>query len=930
MRGAFVVGCIVPSSPLLTNPTLRALVAIALFTYTAQNMLNVSIAPLSRALELPEWIVGAAVSLAAAAVTALSQFWGRRSIAWGRRRVILLALFLALTAGALFSAAVWARAAGSIGAFLAAGAIMAARGPFFGAAVAAIPPTGQALVAEVTPDEASRVRGTSAFSGAINLSVMVGSLVSSALGAWWIFGPVHATPIFVLVALGIALIWLPRDGTSTRTRRRLPRLTGEDTEPGQAAPASSIEGAGDGASAATTDGKLPPRVRWTDRRIAPWIASVFGIYFANGVVQITMGFLVQDRGGRHAHAADRRATPGMGASRPAARGHDARPYCPHVPDPRADAVGGRGLDLRDGRRLGHGLPRLLSRRVPGGERARAGRHRRRHQRDRRNHLDRRPRERHRLVRLGAPVAVPGGTVPGRLVLLVLLVAAAQAGRRVPCARLGRVPHASQRAQRYPRGVRKPYAKEPPVAQETRTETDSMGAVEVPANRYWGAQTERSLHNFDIGRNTFVWGRPMVRALGILKKSAALANAELGELPADIANYIAQAGDEVISGKLDDNFPLVVFQTGSGTQSNMNANEVISNRAIELAGGTMGTKSPVHPNDHVNRGQSSNDTFPTAMHIAVVSELHDMYPRVRQLRDTLDKKAKEFDDVIMVGRTHLQDATPIRLGQVISGWVAQIDFALDGIEYADTRARELAIGGTAVGTGLNAHPKFGELTAKKISEETGIEFKQADNLFAALGAHDALVLVSGALRVLADALMKIANDVRWYASGPRNGIGELLIPENEPGSSIMPGKVNPTQCEAMTMVATQVFGNDATVGFAGSQGNFQLNVFKPVMAWNVLESIRLLGDACVSFDTHCAYGIEPNYEKIQHNLDINLMQVTALNRHIGYDKASKIAKNAHHKGLSLRESALELGFLTAEEFDAWVVPADMTHPSAADE
>ncbi|MBF0965742.1 MAG: class II fumarate hydratase [Actinomyces bouchesdurhonensis] len=469
-----------------------------------------------------------------------------------------------------------------------------------------------------------------------------------------------------------------------------------------------------------------------------------------------------------------------------------------------------------------------------------------------------------------------------------------------------------------------------MAQETRTETDSMGAVEVPANRYWGAQTERSLHNFDIGRNTFVWGRPMVRALGILKKSAALANAELGELPADIAGYIAQAGDEVISGKLDDNFPLVVFQTGSGTQSNMNANEVISNRAIELAGGTMGTKSPVHPNDHVNRGQSSNDTFPTAMHIAVVSELHDMFPRVRQLGDTLDKKAKEFDDVIMVGRTHLQDATPIRLGQVISGWVAQIDFALDGIEYADTRARELAIGGTAVGTGLNAHPKFGELTAKKISEETGIEFKQASNLFAALGAHDALVLVSGALRVLADALMKIANDVRWYASGPRNGIGELIIPENEPGSSIMPGKVNPTQCEAMTMVATQVFGNDATVGFAGSQGNFQLNVFKPVMAWNVLESIRLLGDVCVSFDTHCAYGIEPNYEKIKHNLNINLMQVTALNRHIGYDKASKIAKNAHHKGLSLRESALELGFLTAEEFDAWVVPADMTHPSAADE
>ena len=469
-----------------------------------------------------------------------------------------------------------------------------------------------------------------------------------------------------------------------------------------------------------------------------------------------------------------------------------------------------------------------------------------------------------------------------------------------------------------------------MAENTRTESDSMGTVEVAVDRYWGAQTERSLHNFDIGRNTFVWGRPMVRALGTLKKAAALANAELGELPQDIADLIARAADEVIDGKLDDHFPLVVFQTGSGTQSNMNANEVISNRAIELAGGVMGSKTPVHPNDHVNRGQSSNDTFPTAMHIAVVQELQAMYPRVEQLRNTLDAKSKEYADVVMVGRTHLQDATPITLGQVISGWVAQIDFALDGIRYADSRARELAIGGTAVGTGLNAHPAFGKLAAKKISEETGIEFKQADNLFAALGAHDALVLVSGSLRVLADALMKIANDVRWYASGPRDGIGELIIPENEPGSSIMPGKVNPTQCEAMTMVATQVFGNDATVGFAGSQGNFQLNVFKPVMAWNVLESIRLLGDACVSFDIHCAYGIEPNREKIQHHLDINLMLVTALNRHIGYDKASKIAKNAHHKGISLRESALELGFVTPEDFDAWVVPADMTHPSAADQ
>ena len=464
--------------------------------------------------------------------------------------------------------------------------------------------------------------------------------------------------------------------------------------------------------------------------------------------------------------------------------------------------------------------------------------------------------------------------------------------------------------------------------KTRTESDSMGTIEVPADHHWGAQTERSLHNFEIGRSTFVWNRPMIRALGVLKKSAALANGELGELPADIAALVAQAADEVIAGDLDDDFPLVVFQTGSGTQSNMNANEVISNRAIEIAGGEMGTKSPVHPNDHVNRGQSSNDTFPTAMHIAVVEQLNNkLYPDVAKLRDTLDAKAKEFKDIVMVGRTHLQDATPILLGQVISGWVAQIDFALDGVRYADSRARELAIGGTAVGTGLNSHPDFGPLAAKKMSEETGIEFKQADNLFASLSAHDALVQVSGSLRVLADALMKIANDVRWYASGPRNGIGELIIPENEPGSSIMPGKVNPTQSEAMTMVATKVFGNDATVGFAGSQGNFQLNVFKPVMAWAVLESIELLGDSCRMFNDHCAVGIEPNYEKIQHNLDINLMQVTALNRHIGYDKASKIAKNAHKKGSSLKESALELGFVTSEEFDQWVVPVDMTHPSA---
>lgn len=469
-----------------------------------------------------------------------------------------------------------------------------------------------------------------------------------------------------------------------------------------------------------------------------------------------------------------------------------------------------------------------------------------------------------------------------------------------------------------------------MTENTRIETDSMGEVKVANDRYWGAQTERSLHNFNIGRETFVWGRPMVKALGTLKKSAALANAELGELPQDIADLISQAGDQVIAGELDDHFPLVVFQTGSGTQSNMNVNEVISNRGIEIAGGEMGSKTPVHPNDHVNRGQSSNDTFPTAMHIAIVQELQNMYPRVRQLRDTFAKKAEKYNDVIMVGRTHLQDATPVRLSQVFDSWVAQIDFALEGIEYADSRARELAIGGTAVGTGLNAHPEFGALCAKKISEETGIEFKQADNLFAALGAHDALVLVSGALTVLSDALMKIANDVRWYASGPRNGIGELIIPENEPGSSIMPGKVNPTQCEAMTMVATKVFGNNATVGFAGSQGNFQLNVYKPVMAWAILESIQLLGDTCVSFDENCAYGIEPNLEKIEENLNTNLMQVTALNRHIGYDKASKIAKNAHKKGLSLKESALELEYLTEEEFNKWVVPADMCQPSIAED
>jgi fumarate hydratase, class II len=371
----------------------------------------------------------------------------------------------------------------------------------------------------------------------------------------------------------------------------------------------------------------------------------------------------------------------------------------------------------------------------------------------------------------------------------------------------------------------------------------------------------------------------------------------------------------------------VFQTGSGTQSNMNANEVISNRAIEILGGDMGSKSPVHPNDHVNRGQSSNDTFPTAMHIAIVLELHDrLYGQVQALRDVLADKAAQFAGVVKVGRTHLQDATPITLGQEIGGWVAQLDFALEQVRHAEQGLGDLAIGGTAVGTGLNAHPDFGTTTARRISELTGHEFRQASNLFAALSAHDALVNVSGALRVLAMAAMKIANDVRWLASGPRNGIGEITIPENEPGSSIMPGKVNPTQCEALTMVATRVFGNDATVGFAGSQGNFQLNVYKPVMAHAVLESIRLLGDSCQAFTDNCAVGIEPNHARIEANLASNLMQVTALNRHIGYDKAAAIAKKAHKEGTSLREAALASGHVTGEEFDAWVVPIDMTHPS----
>ena len=462
----------------------------------------------------------------------------------------------------------------------------------------------------------------------------------------------------------------------------------------------------------------------------------------------------------------------------------------------------------------------------------------------------------------------------------------------------------------------------------RSETDSMGTIDVPADCLWGAQTQRSILNFPIGVVRFRWQAPMIRALGILKKASALANAELGELPPELAPWIIAAADEVIDGKLNDQFPLVVFQTGSGTQSNMNANEVIANRAIVMTGGELGSKTPVHPNDHVNRGQSSNDTFPTAMHIAVAEQVHGrLLPAVAQLRDTLAAKAEACKDIVKTGRTHLQDATPVTLGQEIGAWAAQLDFGLQAVKNALPGVYDLAIGGTAVGTGLNAHPRFGETAAQHIAAITGLPFRSADNKFFALSAHDALVSLSAALRTLAGGLMKMANDVRWLASGPRCGIGELNIPENEPGSSIMPGKVNPTQCEALTMVCVQVFGNDAAVAFGGSQGNFQLNVYKPVMVHNVLESIELMADACGAFNAHCATGIEPNRAKIEENLEKNLMLVTALNRHIGYDNAAKIAKKAHKEGMTLRAAALESGLVTNEEYDQWIVPLDMTRPDS---
>jgi fumarate hydratase, class II len=460
----------------------------------------------------------------------------------------------------------------------------------------------------------------------------------------------------------------------------------------------------------------------------------------------------------------------------------------------------------------------------------------------------------------------------------------------------------------------------------RIEHDSLGKVEVPADRLWGAQTERSRQNFVIGVQRYRWGRPVIRALGILKKCAALANAELGQLPRDKAELIARAAQEVIDGKLDDEFPLVVFQTGSGTQTNMNANEVIANRAIQLTGGALGSQKPIHPNDDVNRSQSSNDAFPTVMHIGTVEQMHKaLFPAIRLLRDTLAAKSKAFSEIVMVGRTHLQDATPLTLGQIISGWVAQLDDAQAAIERSFAGVLELALGGTAVGTGLNAPARFGEVAARKIAEETGRPFVTAPNKFAALSAHDAMGNVSGALRTLAGALMKIANDVRWHACGPRAGFAEILIPENEPGSSIMPGKINPTQCEALTMVAVQVFGNDHAVAFAGSQGNFQLNVYKPVILHNVLESIQLLAEAIRSFHDHCAVGIEPNKKRIRANLENSLMLVTALNPHIGYEKAAQISLKAYHEDLTLREAALRLGYVTEQQFDEWVRPQDMTHP-----
>jgi fumarate hydratase, class II len=460
--------------------------------------------------------------------------------------------------------------------------------------------------------------------------------------------------------------------------------------------------------------------------------------------------------------------------------------------------------------------------------------------------------------------------------------------------------------------------------QTRTESDSMGKIEVPVDRYYGAQTARSLIHFDIGNDTMP--PELIRAFGILKKAAALVNQDLGKLSADKAGLITRAADEVIAGKLDGHFPLRIWQTGSGTQTNMNANEVISNRAIEIAGGAMGSKKPIHPNDDVNMSQSSNDTFPTAMHIAAASRVAEvLIPAVERLRDAIQEKAREFQEVVKIGRTHLMDATPLTVGQEMSGWGNQLDRDIERLKLVLPGLYDLAIGGTAVGTGLNSHPEFAERAAKKIATLTGLPFKSHPNKFAALSAHDEIVFASGALKTLGASLMKIANDIRWLASGPRAGLGELTLPENEPGSSIMPGKVNPTQSEAMTMVAVQVFGNDAAIGFAGSQGNFQLNVFKPVMIHNFLHSLRLLADACRSFTEHAVEGMRLDVQRIEENVKNSLMLVTALSPKIGYDKAAQIAHEAHHSHSGLREAALKLGYLTEKEFDELVRPETMTHP-----
>ena len=459
---------------------------------------------------------------------------------------------------------------------------------------------------------------------------------------------------------------------------------------------------------------------------------------------------------------------------------------------------------------------------------------------------------------------------------------------------------------------------------TRIERDSIGELEVSSDKYYGAQTQRSLENFKIGREVFQ--REFIRAYGLIKKAAASVNHRFGNINDKILDAIHKASDEVISGNLDEHFPLVIWQTGSGTQTNMNFNEVIANRAIEILGGELGSKDPVHPNDHVNMSQSTNDTFPTAINIAAVESIHhSLIPSVKRLRSSLDNKSKEFDSIVKLGRTHLQDATPLSLGQEFSGYVSALDHGINRLETSLGHCKELAMGGTAVGTGINSVSGFAERVADEISSLTGIEFVTAENKFEALGGQDCIVELSGSLKVLAGSLFKIANDLRWLSSGPRSGIGEIVLPANEPGSSIMPGKVNPTQCEAMTMLCTQVMGNDTTITFAGASGNFELNVYRPVIAYNILQSIRLLSDGCDSLRTNAVDGIEPNLERINHNLYNSLMLVTALNPHIGYDKASEVAKKAYKENTTLRDAIEKLGYMSGEEFDNLVKPEDMISP-----